>query len=68
MVKEFEMDRNTLLCLKWITSKDPLVALSATLRTMACQAPLFVGFSGQEYWSGLPFPPPVNQLYSNSRL
>ena len=25
--------------------------------TVACQAPLFMGFSGQEYWSGLPFPP-----------
>ena len=23
---------------------------------VACQAPLSVGFSGQEYWSGLPFP------------
>ena len=22
------------------------------------QAPLFMGFSMQEYWSGLPFPPP----------
>ena len=27
-------------------------------RTVACQAPLFVGFSRQEYWSGLPFPSP----------
>ena len=26
--------------------------------TVACQAPLFMGFSWQEYWSGLPFPPP----------
>ena len=25
---------------------------------MACQAPLSVGFSRQEYWSGLPCPPP----------
>ena len=24
----------------------------------ACQAPLSMGFSRQEYWSGLPFPPP----------
>ena len=23
-----------------------------------CQAPLSIGFSRQEYWSGLPFPPP----------
>ena len=24
--------------------------------TVACQAPLTMGFSSQEYWSGLPFP------------
>ena len=26
--------------------------------TVACQAPLAMGFSRQEYWSGLPCPPP----------
>ena len=26
--------------------------------TVACQAPLSVGFSEQEYWSGLPFSSP----------
>ena len=26
--------------------------------TVAHQAPLSTGFSRQEYWSGLPFPPP----------
>ena len=25
---------------------------------LACQAPLSMGFSRQEYWSGLPFPSP----------
>ena len=30
------------------------VRLFATLWTVAHQAPLFVGFSRQEYWSGLP--------------
>ena len=30
----------------------------ATLRTGARQAPLSMGFSRQEYWSGLPFPSP----------
>jgi len=34
------------------------VLLSATLWTITCQAPLFMGFSRQEQWSGLPFPPP----------
>ena len=28
------------------------------LCTVACQAPLSMVFSGQEYWSGLPCPPP----------
>ena len=27
-------------------------------RTVAFQAPLSLGFPGQEYWSGLPFPSP----------
>ena len=26
--------------------------------TIACQAPLSMGFSRQEYWSGFPFPSP----------
>ena len=32
--------------------------LFATLWTVPCQAPLSMGFSKQEYWSGLPCPPP----------
>ena len=31
---------------------------SATPWTVACQAPLSVGFPRQEYWSELPFPSP----------
>ena len=31
------------------------VQLSATPWTVACQAPLSMGFSRQKYWSGLPF-------------
>ena len=34
------------------------VSDSVTLCIIACQAPLSVGFSRQEHWSGLPFPPP----------
>ena len=34
------------------------VHLFATQWTVARQAPLSMGFSRQEYWSGLPFPPP----------
>ena len=35
-----------------------VVSDSATLWTVAPQAPLSMGFSRQEYWNGLPFPPP----------
>ena len=38
-----------------VTKSCPTVA---TLWTVACQAPLSMGFSRQEYWSGLPFPSP----------
>ena len=34
------------------------VRLFATPWTGACQDPLSMGFSRQEYWSGLPFLPP----------
>ena len=34
------------------------VQLFATLWTIACQAPLSMGFFRQEYESGLPCPPP----------
>ena len=32
------------------------VRFFVTSWTTACQAPLSMGFSRQEYWSGLPFP------------
>ena len=35
------------------------VQLFVTLRTVACQAPLPMAFSWQEYWSGLPRLPPA---------
>ena len=34
------------------------VLLFVTLWTVVGQVPLSVGFSRQEYWSGLPCPPP----------
>ena len=38
------------------------VWLLTTLWTVARQAPLSMRFSRQEYWSGLPFPPPGDLL------
>ena len=37
---------------------DSIVSDSLRPWTAACQAPLSIGFSRQEYWSGLPFPSP----------
>ena len=34
------------------------IQLLATAWTVACQAPLSMGFPRQEYWSGLPLPSP----------
>ena len=45
---------NYVLC---VLSCFSCVWLFVTLRTIACQAPLSVGFSRYEYWSGLPCPP-----------
>ena len=38
------------------------VRLLVTPRTAAYQAPLSMGFSRQEYWSGLPLPSPRDLL------
>ena len=45
----------SLLC---VLSRFSRVQLFATLWTVAHQAPLSMEFSRQEYWSGLPCPPP----------
>ena len=39
------------------------VHLCVTSWAVACQASLSMGFSRQEYWSGLLFPPPENLPY-----
>ena len=42
----------------YVLSHFSRVQLFVTLWTIARQAPLSLGFSRQEYWSGLPCPPP----------
>ena len=37
------------------------VQLCVTLEMAAHQASLFLGFSRQEHWSGLPFPSPMHE-------
>ena len=46
---------------KWyVLSHFSRVRLFVMLWIVACQAPLSIGFFRQEYWSGLPCPPPGN--------
>ena len=41
-----------------MTQSFNCVRFFVTPWTVACQAPLAMGISKQEYWSGLPCPPP----------
>ena len=57
--------RSMILALLWLyiviakkVKSLSYVWLFATPWTVACQASLYMGFSRQEYWSGLPFPSP----------
>ena len=43
-----------------VLSRFSRVQLFVMLWTVAHQAPLSMGFSRQEYWSGLPYPLPGN--------
>ena len=52
----FLVNTNSFLQKKTHSTKSCLTL--ATSWTVACQAPLSMGFSRQEYWSGLPFPSP----------
>ena len=47
-------------CSPVLLSSFSCVRLFVTPWTVGCQAPLSMGFSRQEYWSGLPFPSPGN--------
>jgi len=52
-------------CCACVLSRAPF---SVTPWTVACQAPLSVGFSRQEYWSGLPFPSPEARPHPGIKL
>ena len=51
---------NCVCMLECVLSHFSRVRLFVTPRTVALQAPLSMGLSRQEYWSGLPCPPPKN--------
>ena len=44
-----------------LLSRFSRVRLSVTPETAAHLAPLSLGFSRQEHWSGLPFPSPMHE-------
>ena len=56
-MKKFHVERACVL------SQLSCVPLFVTLWTVGHQAPLSGGFSRQEYWSGLPRPPPGDLLH-----
>ena len=54
-----------LQCMK-VKSESEVIQSCPTLsdpRTAALQAPPSMGFSRQEYWSGLPLPSPIYHIY-----
>ena len=51
----------TNLLLLLLLSRFSRVQLCATPEMAAHQAPLSLGFSRQEHWSGLPFPSPMQE-------
>ena len=51
----------TSLMLLLLLSRFSRVRLCATPQTAAHQAPLSLGFSRQEHWSGLPFPSSMHE-------
>ena len=48
-----------------VTKSGPTLV---TIWTVAHQAPLSMGFSRQEYWSGLPFPSPGDLPHPGIKL
>ena len=68
----------SLLCIYWHALYYPMlllllslfscVRLCATPWMAAHQAPLSLGFSRQEHWSGLPFPSPMHESESESEV
>ena len=56
----FETNNLSMLLLL-LLSRFSHVQLCATPQMAAHHAPLSLGFSRQEYWSGLPFPSPMHE-------
>ena len=48
----------------WTPSEEHLLGSLSSIIISFCLIILFMGFSQQKYWSGLPFPLPVNRILS----
>ena len=59
-LKDPQHSRGPML-LRLLLSRFSRVRLCATPEMAAHQAPLSLGFSRQEHWSGLPFPSPMHE-------
>ena len=60
-LKKKKKRNKTTMLLLLLLSHFSRVRLCVTPQTAAHQAPLSLGFSRQEHWSGLPFPSPVHE-------
>ena len=58
---DFSTQTLSLKSMLLLLSRFSRVRLCATPETAAHQAPLSLGFSRQEHWSGLPFPSPMHE-------
>ena len=66
--KENEISENAGGFTSCVCQSLSCVQLFVILRTVAHQAPLSMGFSRQEYWSGLPFPSPGESSQPRSQV
>ena len=57
-ITEYQVEFLCYTVSEWVSEVAHCVRLFATPWTVAYQAPPSMGFSRQEYWSGLPFPSP----------
>ena len=57
-VKDWKKDLPCKHMCMFAKSLQSCLTLCDSMDYIACQAPLSMGFSKQEYWSGLPCPPP----------
>ena len=61
LTKDLNLNVSSVLLLLLLLSHFSCVRLCATPQMAAHQAPLSLGLSREEHWSGLPFPSPMHE-------